>query len=166
MPKYQTSKLWKNPHQKEGKYFNYHQRELDLSIHQTLNKPMKLGRGTTNPEMNKAEDPSTKTQNQIHAPTKVDPRHEYCRNRTPRDPCREQGNKQSSKESPKVGHTRSEWHTNLSRIREGQKSYVPWTIKVWNSALKLWNQEDEALGMHQTLTTILKLEREVRWRHH
>jgi hypothetical protein len=91
---------------------------------------MKLGRGTANPERNKAEDPSTKTQTQIHAPTKVDPRHEYCRNRTPRDPCREQGNKQSSKESPKVGHTRSEWHTNLSRIREGQKSYVPWTIKV------------------------------------
>jgi hypothetical protein len=82
MPKYQTSKLWKNPHQKEGKYFNYHQRELDLSIHQTLNKPMKLGRGTANPEMKKAEDPSTKTQKQIHAPTKVDPPHEYCRKRT------------------------------------------------------------------------------------
>jgi hypothetical protein len=57
-PKDRTSKFWHNPIRKIGaqkeKYINNHQKEPDMSIHQTLNKPKNPEGGTTNMEQNKA----------------------------------------------------------------------------------------------------------------
>jgi hypothetical protein len=60
-PTERTSKLWHNPCQIGEKAIDNNQKEPDLSIHQTLNKPKKPERGTANQEQNKVEDPSTKT---------------------------------------------------------------------------------------------------------
>jgi hypothetical protein len=52
-PKDRTSKFWHNPRQ-IAKYINSHQKESDLSIHQTLNKPKNPNGVTAKMEQNKA----------------------------------------------------------------------------------------------------------------